>query len=292
MREVIIITGPTCVGKTALSLKLAEECGGEIISCDSVQVYRHADIGSAKPDAAELARVKHHLIDVAEPSEVFDVARYVELAKAAFDDISARGKKAVVVGGSGFYLKSWFCAVADNVMIPPEIRAFTEDLERVGGAVALARELLKVDPNAASALDINNPRRTKNALERCLVTGKSVMRLREDFAALPCPMGDDFSRRVIRLNLPDNELLERIKLRTHKMFEDGLIDETKKLIELGIERNPPLRNSVGYKQVIEFIKSGASDVGKLEADIIKQTQSLVRKQLKTAKTSEGASIAK
>ena len=113
------------------------------------------------------------------------------------------------------------------------------------------------------------------------------MRLREDFAALPCPMGDDFSRRVIRLNLPDNELLERIKLRTRKMFENGLIDETKKLIELGIERNPPLRNSVGYKQVIEFIKSGASDVGKLEVDIIKQTQSLVRKQLKTAKTSEG-----
>lgn len=279
MNDVLIISGATCTGKTALAIDLAEKHNAEIISCDSVQIYKDADIGSAKATHQEQARIKHHLIDVAKVNQPFDVASYVELAKQAFNDIRKRGKNVVVVGGSGFYLKSWFMAVADNINIPKEISEFTSKIENEGGAKALAKELLKVDAQASEVVDMNNPRRTKNALERCLATSKSVRELRAEFEKLPCPMGE-FSRKFILIDRPDDEILKRIELRTQIMLETGLIEETKKLIDEGILENPSLRNSTGYKQTIDYLLNNSTDIDKLKNDIVVQTMSLVRKQRK------------
>ncbi len=278
MTPVTIISGPTCSGKTSYALELAQKIDAEIISCDSVQIYRGMDIGSAKVTPAERALVPHHLIDVADVDEIFDVAKYVELAKAAFDDIKKRGKNVIVVGGSGFYLKSWFSAVADKIEVPDNIKSFTASIEKEG-AEALARELLKIDPDAAQLVDMNNPRRTKNALERCLATSKSVRQLREEFEKLPCTMGE-FERKFILLDRPDDEIFQRIKLRTSAMIKEGLIEETRRLIDTGLLKNPSLKNSVGYKQVIEFIENNSNDFAKLENEITTQTMSLVRKQRK------------
>ncbi len=279
---VVIISGPTCSGKTALAIKTALETDAEIISCDSVQLYRGMDVGSAKPPAAELAAVRHHLIDVADVGEKFDVARYVELAKAAFADIRSRGKNVVVAGGSGFYLKSWFCAVADEMEIPQAVAEFAAQTERLG-AQALARELLKVSPDAANLVDLNNPRRTKNALERCLAAHKTVGELLAEFAKLPCPYGD-FEKKLVLIDRPDAEMIARIAERTKKMIADGLIEETRRLLELGLKNNPAARNSTGYKQAIEFVESGSTDTDKLAEEICVQTMSLVRKQRKYFRT--------
>ncbi len=282
MKPVTIISGPTCSGKSAYALKLAQETDAEIISCDSVQIYRGMDIGSAKVTPQEQSLVKHHLIDVANVDEIFDVAKYVELAKNAFDDIRARGKNVIVAGGSGFYLKAWFSAVADKIEIPDDIKKFTSQIEK-NGAQQLARELLKIDEKAGELVDMNNPRRTKNALERCLATGKNVKQLREEFEKLPCPIGD-FEKEFILIDRPDEDILQRIKQRSKAMIENGLLEETRNLIELGLLKNPSLRNSVGYKQAIEFIENNSTNFAKLENDIVIQTMSLVRKQRKYFKT--------
>lgn len=286
MTPVIIVSGPTCAGKTELALSLAAANNAEIISCDSVQIYRGMDIGSAKPTAAERAKIPHHLIDVADVRQTFDVAQYVSLAKAALADIGRRGKNVVVVGGSGFYLKSWFAATADSVAIPPEAAQFAALTEAERGAEGLAAELLKIDPDAAQTVDIHNPRRTRKALERCLATGKSAAELRADFAKLPCPMGE-FERRFILLDRPDAELAERIKARSRAMLAAGLVEETRALMQNGLLQNPPLRNSTGYKQAIEFIQSGSADLEKLEREISAQTMSLARKQRKYFRTQLG-----
>ena len=279
MNEVVIISGATCTGKTALAIDIAEKNNAEIISCDSVQIYKKADIGSAKASVEEQQRIRHHLIDVVNVDEIFDVATYVELAKKALQDITNRGKNVVVVGGSGFYLKSWFMAVADTIQIPKHISDFASKIEEEGGAKALAIELLKIDKLAAETIDICNPRRTKNALERCLATSKSVRQLRSEFEKLPCPMGE-FPRKFVLLDVEDDKLFQRITLRTNSMIENGLIEETKKLIDLGILKNPSLKNSTGYKQAIEFIQNNSTDLQRLKDDIAIQTMSLVRKQRK------------
>ena len=276
--SVVVISGPTCSGKTAFAIKTALETSAEIISCDSVQLYRGLDIGSAKPTAAERAQVRHHLIDVADVRDCFDVAGYVELAKAAFDDIRARGKNVVVVGGSGFYLKSWFCAVADKIEVPEDVRAFAQEAES-RGAEALAEELLKISPDARNLVDLHNPRRTRNALERCMATGKSVGELRAEFAKLPCPYGE-FEKRFIILDRPDAEMLARISERTRAMVAAGLVEETRRLLAEGLDGNPSVRNSTGYKQAADYIKNGGCDTRKLAEEIDIQTMSLVRKQRK------------
>lgn len=286
MKPVAIISGPTCSGKTELAIRLAEKLGAEIISCDSVQIFRGMDIGSAKPTPEERAKIPHHLIDAADVSEKFDVARYVRLAKAALRDIASRGKNVVVAGGSGFYLSAWFKAVADGVEIPPEVAQFAAKTEAEGGAEALARELLKIDPRAAETIDIRNPRRARNALERCLASGKSAAELRADFERLPCPMGE-FPRRFMLLDRPDAEMAARIKIRTRKMIDAGLVEETRALIDAGLLQNPSLKNATGYKQAVEFIRSGSSDTRRLAEEIEIQTMSLVRRQRKYFRTQLG-----
>ncbi|MBP3357690.1 MAG: tRNA (adenosine(37)-N6)-dimethylallyltransferase MiaA, partial [Opitutales bacterium] len=145
---ITIITGPTCCGKTSTAIELAEKIDGEIISCDSVLVYKGMDIGSAKPTKYEQERVKHHLIDVSDVSQKFDVSKYIEHAKKALADILQRGKQPIIAGGSGFYLKAWFSAVTDNLEIPDEVLRKADEIELQSGDEGLKQALLELDPNA------------------------------------------------------------------------------------------------------------------------------------------------
>ena len=283
MTEVFIITGATCSGKTEMSLGLAKSLDAEIISCDSVQVYRQMDIGSAKATARERGEIPHHLIDVADCSKPFDVSEYVAQAKKALADIRARGKNVVVCGGSGFYLRSWFAAVTDNVKISESAKLFCTETEKLG-ANALTRELLKIDPDAAQTVDVLNPRRAKNALARCLSSGKTCAQLAADFAALPCPFGE-IKRNVRILELPKENLEEKIRARTDDMIARGLVDETRELIKAGIKQNPSARAAIGYRETIEWIESGGSDISELSRQIAANTLALVKKQRKYFKNS-------
>lgn len=279
MTKVTVITGCTCSGKTAAAIEFALKNNAEIVSCDSVQVYRHMDIGSAKASKAELSRVRHHLIDVADVSEIFDVSKYVSCARAALDDIVSRGKNVVVAGGSGFYLMAWFAAVVDNLPIDASIRAESGKIESEGGAEGLAKALLRIDPDAPKFVDMRNPRRTKNALERCMASGKSVAELLDDFSKLPCPMGD-LERDLIILEPDSQTLNESILSRSRAMVRGGLIDETRALIDMGMLENPAARSAIGYRETVKWLCSGGSDREALAAEIAKNTIALTKKQRK------------
>ena len=281
MDEVIIISGPTAAGKTAKALELARSLGAEIISCDSVQVYKYMDIGSAKASMQERAEIPHHLIDVCEPSRQFSVGEYIELSKAALEKIRKNKKRAIVVGGSGFYLKAWFAPVCDEIEIPQAVKDECDFLAKTGGAGALKERLLALDPCAGDTIDIQNPRRIRPALERVLASSKTLKELRKNFESLPCPMGD-FPKKYINIDLPDAEIFARAKSRAEKMVEDGLVEETKRLLELGIEKNPSACSAIGYRETIAAIKK--NDFSALAAGIFLSTKHLIKKQRKFLKT--------
>ena len=276
---ITIITGPTCCGKTSTAIELAEKIDGEIISCDSVLVYKGMDIGSAKPTKYEQERVKHHLIDVSDVSQKFDVSKYIEHAKKSLADILQRGKQPIIAGGSGFYLKAWFSAVTDNLEIPDEVLRKADEIELQSGDEGLRQALLELDPNAPQCVDILNPRRVKNAYQRCLASGKSAQQLLDDFKKLPCPLGD-FERNLTILDFPDEQLFARIQLRTKQMIDDGIVDETKSLLESGILENPSASSAIGYRETIAFIRENKSDLSELQKEIQANTIALVRKQRK------------
>ena len=185
MTEVFIITGVTCSGKTSMSMELARREGAEIISCDSVQIYRGMDIGSAKASAEEMSEIPPHLVDVCDCDKHFDVSEYVALAKKALEDIAARGKKIIVCGGSGFYLRAWFAAVTDGVGIPSEIKSVCDEIEQ-RGASALKEALLKIDPAAADTVDILNLRRALHGV------GNDLRRALREVCRPPLPNGQYF----------------------------------------------------------------------------------------------------
>ena len=276
---ITIITGPTCSGKTSKAIELAEKINGEIISCDSVLVYKGMDIGSAKPTKQELARVKHHLIHVSDVSQKFDVSQYIEHAKKALDDILQKGKQPIIAGGSGFYLKAWFSAVTDNLEIPEEVKNLADKIESESGNEGLKQALLKLDANAPKCVDILNPRRVKNAFQRCMASGKSAQQLLDDFKKLPCPLGD-FDRNLTILDHPDDQLFARIQERTKQMIKDGIVEETKELLENGILENASASTAIGYRETIAFINENKSDLSELEKEIYANTIALVRKQRK------------
>lgn len=277
--KVKIISGPTCSGKSARAVEYALQNNAEIISCDSVQVYKHMDIGSAKLAPSEMRGIKHHLMDVCSPSEMFDVSKYVQHSKNAVAEILASGKNIVVAGGSPFYLKAWFCAVIDNIQVPDEIRQKVRNIELSGGADALKDELLKLDGNAANFVDIKNPRRSARAIERILASGKRLADIVSEFKASPCPFGD-IERDVEILDF-DNETMEkRIAKRTKTMLENGLLDECEKLLGLGVKNNPSAMGAIGYKECFAAMESGNVDTDALFCEISKNTLKLVKKQRK------------
>ena len=267
-----VLTGPTAVGKTEWALRWAERHAAEIVSCDSLLFYRGMDIGTAKPTAAERARVPHHLIDTHDAAEQASITDYVTQARAAVAQIRARGRAVLVTGGSGFYLKAFFAPVADDVAVAPELR------ERVR-ALALAAavgELHALNPGGLGALDTANPRRVTRALERCLASGKTLAQLAAEFARQRAPFAD-YTVKLTRLEREPGELARRIDARVAAMLRDGLVEEVRRLRAAGFERNASAAGAIGYREVRALLDGRLPEAG-LAEEIARNTRALVKKQ--------------
>lgn len=271
-----IIIGTTAVGKTEYALSYAEAHDAEIISCDASLVYRGMDIGTAKPSSAEQARVPHHLIDLCEVNQPYDIAAYVRDARRAVEAIIAKGKTVVVTGGSGFYLKSYLAPVLDTVAVPDAVRqevALLYEHEQLEGLLQVLRQL---NPAGLGSLDLQNPRRVMRALERCLASGMTLRDLQAEFAARPQPYAD-FDKRIILLDRERAVLKERIAHRVEAMMRAGLVEEVRRLQLRGIEENPSAASAIGYRETLAFL-NGQSDRSDLVSSIIQNTLHLAKKQ--------------
>lgn len=267
-----VLTGCTAVGKTEWALRWAERRGAEIVSCDSLLFYRGMNIGTAKPTAAELARVPHHLIDVCAVTEPMDITRYVALVQRALEEIAGRGREALVVGGSGFYLKAFFAPVADAVEVPLAIRS---EVAAMTSDRALAR-LRELNPSGLGNLDTANPRRVTRALERCLASGRTRADLAAEFARQPAPFAT-WKVELTQLDRAPAELERRIDARVNTMLRDGLVEEVRELLAAGLRENPSAARAIGYREVIELLE-GRLSAAVLPAAIAQNTRALVKKQ--------------
>jgi len=233
---VIAIVGPTASGKSALALRAAARSGGEIVSADSRQVYRGMDIGTAKPTAAERRRVPHHCIDLVDPSEAYDAARYQRDGRAALADIASRGKIAYVVGGTGLYVRALLDGLLlDAAPTDPEVRAGLERRAETEGAAALHRDLARIDPAAAERVDPRNARRVVRYLELATLAGRVPQQREVGVAA-----------RRVGLDPPRAWLDERIGARVRQMVDGGVLEETRRLVERGLDPRLPSMSGHGY----------------------------------------------
>lgn len=274
--RIVAVVGPTASGKTALSIALAKRLGGEIVSCDSMQIYRGMDIGTAKPDMAERDGVPHHLIDIVDPDAAFDASDYVTAAETAVQDILSRGKTPIFCGGTGLYLDSFlrggFCETADS----PELRAeLTRRAEQIGNE-AIHAELRTVDPESAEAIHPNNVRRVIRALEVYHATGVTKSQLdRQSREAEP-----RYDARVLAIRFADREqLYKRIDMRVDIMLEMGLLDEVKRLYEAGVfERSRTAAQAIGYKELLGYIR-GVTPLEEAVDDLKRATRRYAKRQL-------------
>ncbi|MCL0094511.1 tRNA (adenosine(37)-N6)-dimethylallyltransferase MiaA [Dehalococcoidales bacterium] len=271
MNHLLAIVGPTAIGKSKLALRLAQEFNGEIVSADSRQVYRHMDIGTAKPSPQELSLVPHHLINIVNPDEDFSLAQYQELAYQAIGNICQRNKLPILVGGSGLYIWS----VLEGWGIPkvppdPEYRHSLEEKAARAGTEELYQELIKVDPVAGQRIDQRNVRRIIRALE--VYKGSKI-----PFSQLQHKQPPPFNTLIIGLTTDREELYRRIDLRVDEMIKQGLVEEVKKLVNMGYELNLPAMSGIGYKQIGMFL-SGELTLASAIQQIKFETHRFVRHQ--------------
>lgn len=275
-KTIYVLTGPTAVGKTELSLRWAETFHAEIVSCDSLLFYRGMNIGTAKPTRSERARVPHHLIDIAGVDDPIDIRRYLDLAEQAIAGIRERSKRVLVCGGSGFYLRSFFHPVADSVVIPEAVRSAVEQRLEKEGLEALVRELEQLNPGGIQELDTLNPRRVVRALERCLASGLTLSELKEAMLGQTNSLTE--ARKVaVRLERDRDDLNDRIDRRIQAMLDEGLIEEVRNLMSCGLRINPSAARAVGYRETMEWLSRGES-TKVLAESIGVHTRQLVRKQ--------------
>ena len=255
MNNIICIAGPTASGKTALAVALAKELNGEVVSCDSMQVYRRMDIGTAKPTMDEMQGIVHHMIDVAEPEEDFSVSRYCAMAAPIVDDILARGKTALIAGGTGLYMDA---LIQGNDFAPFPSTGVRENLEqeaREQGIQLLYDRLSEIDPEAAARLHLSDQKRIIRALEVYLETGQTITEHNRKTQLLPprySPLwlGLDFENRA--------DLYHRIDRRVGLMLEMGLIDEIQGLLSSGIPQKCTAMQAIGYKEFVAALNGEAT----------------------------------
>lgn len=250
-KPLVVLTGPTAVGKTKLSIALAKALGGEIISADSMQVYKHMDIGSAKITEKEMDGVPHHLIDVLSPFEEFHIVRFQELAKKAVEDIYSRGRIPVFVGGTGFYIQ----AVTKDIDFTEgeEDKEYREELSRLAaekGNEFLHEMLRNIDPKSAEEIHANNVKRVIRALEFYKENGFPISQHNEEQKQNETP----YNLAYFVLNAPRELLYERIDRRVDEMMENGLMEEVQKLKDMGCRRDMTSMQGLGYKEILSFLE--------------------------------------
>ena len=275
MNNIICIAGPTASGKTALAVELAKELNGEVVSCDSMQIYRRMDIGTAKPTTEERQGIVHHMLDVAEPNEDFSVSRYCEMAAPVVDDIIARGKTAIIAGGTGLYMDA---LIKGNDFAPCPATGRREELEEKAdreGMEALMDWLKEIDPEAAGRLHLSDRKRIIRALEVYLETGETITAHNLKTQSVPpryTPLwlGIDFAERA--------ELYRRIDLRVDIMLEMGLLDEIRSLLASGIPADCTAMQAIGYKEFVAALR-GEGIIGEAAAMVQQSSRRYAKRQL-------------
>lgn len=275
MNKIICIAGPTASGKTALAVALAEMLDGEVISCDSMQVYRRMDIGTAKPTCEEMHGIVHHMIDVAEPNEDFSVSRYCETATPILDDILARGKTAVIAGGTGLYMDS---LIRGNAFAPYPATGARERLEREAdeqGMEFMLERLRRVDPDSAARLHLADRKRILRALEVYEETGETITAHNLRTRSIPpryAPvwLGLDFS--------PRQALYERIDRRVDLMLAQGLESEIRALLAAGVCPKCTAMQAIGYKEFVAAL-AGETDMATAAEEVKKASRHYAKRQL-------------
>ncbi len=249
--KIVVITGPTASGKTWLAVELAKRYGGEVVSADSMQIYRRMDIGTAKPTAEEMQGIAHHMLDVADPGEDFSAARYVDMASRCVEDILARGALPILAGGTGLYLDSLLSGRTFAAFDPSSpLRGQLEERYAREGGPALLEELARTDPEAAARLHPNDAKRIVRALEVWLTTGKTITQHDRETRALP-PRYDaltlflDFERR--------EDMWDRIDRRVDRMMEAGLAGEVRALLDSGVPERCTAMQAIGYKEMVPVV---------------------------------------
>lgn len=272
-REIIVICGPTAVGKTEYAIRTALNVGGEIVSCDSMQLYKFMDIGSAKPTAEEQSRVKHYLVDQIDPSEPFSAARYQHLAKSAIEEIFAKGKIPVIAGGTGLYLNSLLYDM--DFSAPPADEGFRAELyeeAEKSGPEAIFEKLKRLDPDAASRIHPNNVKKVVRAIEAA-VHGEKVKDFSKDL--IPCTT---YGTYLIGLTRDRQELYERINRRVDILMEAGLVDEVRGLLDRGLTEGDISMKGIGYKEIIGYL-SGRYDLETAVELVKKNTRHYAKRQM-------------
>lgn len=253
-KKILAVAGPTASGKTALAIELAKRFSGEVVSCDSMQIYKGMDVGTAKPDKEEMSGIPHHMIDIATPEERFSVAEYCRLARAAIDEIHSRGKLPILAGGTGLYM--------DSVLNNTDFKDFQGDaafcsemqsLAERQGNHAVHRLLFEKDPTAAQSIHPNNLKRVIRALEVCHVTGKTFTQVNAE--SIRKPVYDAY---VLGIETDRQLLYDRIDRRVDIMLERGLLDEVKQLKAAGIGRDTTAMQAIGYKELLDFLDGAVS----------------------------------
>lgn len=274
-RPLIILTGPTAVGKTSLSLSLAKELDGEIVSADSMQVYRYMDIGTAKIREEERQGIPHHLIDVLDPWEDFNVVRFQKMAREALEEIWERGHIPLVTGGTGFYIQALLYDI--HFTENNEDSSLRKDLEnyaRENGAEALHSRLAEVDEKAASQIHFNNVKRVIRALEFYYQTGKKISEHNEEERKRTSPY--DFKYFV--LNDEREHLYARINQRVDLMMEEGLVEEVQKLKEMGCDSTMVSMQGLGYKEILSYLE-GECTLDEAVYKIKRDTRHFAKRQI-------------
>jgi tRNA dimethylallyltransferase len=246
----VIINSPTATGKTELAISLVLEFGGEIISADSLQVYRYLDIGTAKLSKERRNKIKHHMIDVVDPDEEFNAAIFAERARIIIADLARKGKPIFVVGGTGLYIRALLRGIIETPTVDENIRNYYRQLREQHGKEYLYSLLQQRDADAARKINLNDSVRIIRALEVMEQTGESISAKQKRHSFADCP----YKTYKIGIKLDRAELKQRIITRTEKMIADGLLDEVKSILDRGFRYNLKPLQSLGYKQIIGFLQ--------------------------------------
>jgi len=280
---ILLITGPTAGGKERLALAVAERLGGEIVSADSMKVYRGLDVGTAKPSPEARRRVPHHAIDVADPDETFSAARWLELAEAAIADIRARGRAPIVSGGTPLYLKALLEGLFEGPAADPALRRRLRAEAGARGADHLHARLARLDPEAAGRIHPNDLRRIVRALEVHEKTGRPISALQRQWGE----RRPAYRPLLLALRRSRDDLTRRITDRARRMLEAGLVDEVRALVGRcgDLARGP--RQALGYAEVLAYLRGDLAEAD-LQAAIVAHTRQFARRQMSWLRRFEGA----